>query len=281
MVDQGSGTEGSLCTSERAEAYCREGSELCKQRKYRAAAAKYSEGIKLAPKDHRLWSNRAVCYAALKEWSQCSQDALRSTYLKPDCVSGWLLFAKALWKDGMPAMAKSVLAEALEIIPGNPELLVLNSEIDRRSSVSRSSSRTGSSASMNSFRPCPRPPKLPQGRFPSSRTNSPSGASSASTGLVSPSSDYSRASSPTDCSNVSTPRSRVSRVSAINQVGLPSLNGIENVAPLTDRGRSSSPVGKFSDARPFQLKAYARAQSMSVGSLPSPRKRSASLRLLQ
>merc|ERR1719433_2361185 len=121
MIDQDKGTENAH-TLEQAEICCREGSELCKQRKYKAAAAKYSEGIKLAPKDHRLWSNRAVCYAALQEWSQCSQDALQSTYLKPDSVSGWLLLAKALWKDGSPVMAKSVLAEALDIIPGNPEL---------------------------------------------------------------------------------------------------------------------------------------------------------------
>jgi len=64
--------------------------------KYETAISKYSEGVALAPEDHRLLCNRAMCYAALKDWAKCREDALRVTKLKPQHVQGWALLAAAL-----------------------------------------------------------------------------------------------------------------------------------------------------------------------------------------
>jgi len=97
--------------------------------KYRAAAGKYSLGIELAPRDHRLRSNRALCYAALRDWAQCREDALCATKLKPDFMKGWFLLVKSYWKDGFPAAAQRELEAALRVLPGNAELLALQSEI--------------------------------------------------------------------------------------------------------------------------------------------------------
>lgn len=126
-----------------AEAYRHAGNELYRSGRFEAAALKYSQGLEIATDDHRLLLNRAACYAAQRHWSLCSDDALRSTQLKPDHPKGWLLFAKALWKGGSPIVAKHVLAEALQANPGEDSLLALNAEIDRRCggpSYSRTSS---------------------------------------------------------------------------------------------------------------------------------------------
>eukprot|EP00927_Polykrikos_kofoidii_P062272 TRINITY_DN57081_c0_g1_i1.p1 TRINITY_DN57081_c0_g1~~TRINITY_DN57081_c0_g1_i1.p1 ORF type:complete len:417 (+),score=54.96 TRINITY_DN57081_c0_g1_i1:122-1372(+) len=133
---------------ERAEACRREGNELYKaaqvlqkQRadseggsmtatsQFQAAIAKYSLGIELAPLDHRMRSNRALCFCALKDWPRCREDARKATQLKPDFMKGWFLLAKALWKEGSPAAASRELEVALNLLPGNTDLLALQEEI--------------------------------------------------------------------------------------------------------------------------------------------------------
>lgn len=139
--------DAALSPPQRAEARRREGNELYKfaaalgkqtesltaaaqaLQKYQAAIARYSEGIELAPQDHRIHSNRALCYAALKDWPRCREDALRVTQLKPDFMKGWFLLAKAHWKEGLPIAAQRELEAGLRILPGNPELLALQSEL--------------------------------------------------------------------------------------------------------------------------------------------------------
>lgn len=121
-----------------AEVCRREGIRLFRSRKYEAAASKYTVGLSERPDDYRLWSGRAACRAALKDWARCWQDALHATQLRPDAVKGWLLLAKALWREDMPVVAKHTLMEALRCHPGNPELLALNSEIDRHCPGGRS-----------------------------------------------------------------------------------------------------------------------------------------------
>lgn len=98
-------------------------------RKYQAAVDKYSEGIKAAPREYRLRSNRALCYAALEDWSACQEDAVQVLQLKPDFVKGWFLFAKSIWKQGLPLAALKELETAMRILPDSPELLSLQSQI--------------------------------------------------------------------------------------------------------------------------------------------------------
>lgn len=44
---------------------------------YQQAIDKYSEGIDVGTKDHRLFSNRALCYAVLRDWPRAKKDAHR------------------------------------------------------------------------------------------------------------------------------------------------------------------------------------------------------------
>ncbi|CAE8732693.1 unnamed protein product, partial [Polarella glacialis] len=97
--------------------------------KYQAAIDKYSEGVQLAPQDHRIRSNRALCYCSLKDWTRCRDDSMVVIQLKPDFMKGWFLLAKALWKDGQSGQALRELEAGLRLVPGNAELLALQAEI--------------------------------------------------------------------------------------------------------------------------------------------------------
>lgn len=99
---------------------------------YRAAIAKYTQGIELTPTDHRLYSNRGMCYLAIKDWANCHADAQRATNLKPDFMKGWFLLVKSTWKEGNTVAALNKLDVALSILPGCPELLSLKAEMAER-----------------------------------------------------------------------------------------------------------------------------------------------------
>ncbi|CAK9075999.1 unnamed protein product [Durusdinium trenchii] len=132
-----------------AEARRREGNELYKEAqalakasgpdslsaataalsKYQAAIEKYSEGIDLAPTDHRIRSNRALCYSALKDWQKCKEDAAAVIEMRPDFMKGWFLLVKAFWKEGNPVTAQRQLELGLQAIPDSSELLALQEEL--------------------------------------------------------------------------------------------------------------------------------------------------------
>ncbi|CAK0852806.1 unnamed protein product [Prorocentrum cordatum] len=98
--------------------------------KYQAAIVKYTEGIQLNPEDHRIRSNRALCYAAVKDWAKCREDAVLVTQMKPGFMKGWFLLAKALWKEGSPVLAQRELDRALSMMPDNADLLALQEDTD-------------------------------------------------------------------------------------------------------------------------------------------------------
>jgi len=137
---------------------CRQsGNRHFKLGQYKEATAEYSEGLLLDPRDHRLWCCRAACHAAQKQWSECWGDARHAVQLEPTFTRGWLLFAKALWKDDMPVIAKQVLSDALRALPGCAELLALNAEIDRcrGNAMARSSSSVVCGKKSASLKKCP------------------------------------------------------------------------------------------------------------------------------
>ncbi|CAE8630478.1 unnamed protein product [Polarella glacialis] len=96
---------------------------------FQATIEKYSHGLKLAPQSHRLWSNRALCHASLREWDSCREDAIRVTQLKPDFAKGWFLLAKAMWKEGSAAAALRQIEVSLRVVLDTSDLLALQEEI--------------------------------------------------------------------------------------------------------------------------------------------------------
>eukprot|EP00933_Yihiella_yeosuensis_P015757 TRINITY_DN1363_c4_g1_i1.p1 TRINITY_DN1363_c4_g1~~TRINITY_DN1363_c4_g1_i1.p1 ORF type:complete len:391 (-),score=70.49 TRINITY_DN1363_c4_g1_i1:245-1417(-) len=136
-----------LSPEARAEVCRREGNEIYKEaqalsknteslsaatsalHKYQAAIEKYSEGVNAMPKDHRLRSNRALCYSALKDWVRCKEDAITVLHIKPDFMKGWFLLCKALWKLGDAAAAQTELEKGLAYVPNSPELIALREDM--------------------------------------------------------------------------------------------------------------------------------------------------------
>lgn len=140
--------------------------------KYQAAIDLYSKGLDFSPDDHRLLNNRALCYAALKMWSKCQEDARKVTEVKPDFKKGWFLLAKALWKEGQLARAKEELESALKVLPDCADLHELLIEVQhslneqsgrgqlaaiamRRQSMSRSVSPVATPPSCQRLQPPP------------------------------------------------------------------------------------------------------------------------------
>merc|ERR1712003_352098 len=101
---------------------------------FKIAISKYSSAIELTPSDHRLYTNRALCYLAIKEWARCHEDAKRATQMKPDFLKGWFLLVKSSMKQGDAAAARFELDMALTILPEAEELLGLKAEIASRAS---------------------------------------------------------------------------------------------------------------------------------------------------
>lgn len=136
-------------------------------RLYQEAIGKYTEGIEMTPHDHRLRSNRALCYSALKDWGRCREDAQMVTQLRADFMKGWFLLVKAHLKEGSVAAAQRELDVALQIIPGCPELLALQEEVsgewgERTGALGATRGREGSKL-----------PPVPPGRNVSPRNVSP------------------------------------------------------------------------------------------------------------
>lgn len=97
--------------------------------KFTGAIELYSKALELVAFDHRLWSNRALCYAALEDWRRCKEDAMRCAKMRPDFMKGWFLLVKALWKLGEVEDALRELESGLRSVPDSRELLELRTEI--------------------------------------------------------------------------------------------------------------------------------------------------------
>lgn len=95
---------------------------------YRAALAKFSKGIDLAPNCYKLRIGRAACFAKLHDWPNCREDALCARLLEPGAVASWALLARALWQEGWHLEARRQLSAGLARWPENCSLLSLQEE---------------------------------------------------------------------------------------------------------------------------------------------------------
>lgn len=77
-----------------AEDWKKEGNTAFTAKNYEKAIFAYSEAIKLNPKDHSYYSNRATAYSNIKEFLKCISDCENCLALKPS-------FTKALRRKGL------------------------------------------------------------------------------------------------------------------------------------------------------------------------------------
>ncbi|CAE8650790.1 unnamed protein product, partial [Polarella glacialis] len=127
---------------------------------YQAAMTNYGKAVDLMPHDHRLFSNRALCYFAVEDWGRCREDAARCTRLRPDFMKGWYLLVKALWQMGSKDEALQELINGLATIPGCRDLLDLQASLagSKESGSMYAASRSVSPVVTPSVSRAPTPP---------------------------------------------------------------------------------------------------------------------------
>eukprot|EP00928_Gymnodinium_smaydae_P034881 TRINITY_DN24629_c0_g1_i1.p1 TRINITY_DN24629_c0_g1~~TRINITY_DN24629_c0_g1_i1.p1 ORF type:complete len:478 (-),score=26.73 TRINITY_DN24629_c0_g1_i1:229-1662(-) len=116
-------------------------------RLYKHAMEEYSAAVALTPHDYRIYSNRAMCYAAVEDWPRCRDDALLCTRLKPDFMKGWFLYAKALKRLGCVSEAHHVLSLGLHELPDCWELSELQSDLNKELTLGETRGCTSRSVS--------------------------------------------------------------------------------------------------------------------------------------
>lgn len=109
---------------------------------YKRAMEEYSQAMQDAPNDHRLYSNRALCYLAVEDWGKARDDAQQCARLRPDFKKAWLLLTKALWKMGRVEEATVELQQGLRFLPGCAELMELQADFSREIGESSFKSRS-------------------------------------------------------------------------------------------------------------------------------------------
>eukprot|EP00285_Hemiselmis_virescens_P013539 CAMPEP_0173391192 /NCGR_PEP_ID=MMETSP1356-20130122/17702_1 /TAXON_ID=77927 ORGANISM="Hemiselmis virescens, Strain PCC157" /NCGR_SAMPLE_ID=MMETSP1356 /ASSEMBLY_ACC=CAM_ASM_000847 /LENGTH=574 /DNA_ID=CAMNT_0014348765 /DNA_START=109 /DNA_END=1833 /DNA_ORIENTATION=- len=104
---------------ELAAAEKEKGNALVKDGKFVEAKAVYDEAIRRNPKDHTLYSNRALCYMKLMEWPSAKQDCDKALEIDPK-------FVRALERRGNcyimlkePTKAMADFHKGLDLDPGN------------------------------------------------------------------------------------------------------------------------------------------------------------------
>lgn len=71
------------------------GNEHFKRKDYLAAIADYTKAIIAAPQEVALYSNRAACYLALKQWDDAIADSRKAAEVDRTFIKGYVRGAKA------------------------------------------------------------------------------------------------------------------------------------------------------------------------------------------
>ncbi|RMB95650.1 hypothetical protein DUI87_27762 [Hirundo rustica rustica] len=115
---------------ERAKMLKEEGNEFVKKGNHKKAVEKYSESLKLN-KECATYTNRALCYLALKQYKEAAQDCTEALKLDPKNVKALYRRAQALkeLKDYKSSIAD--IKSLLKTEPKNTAALRLLQELNR------------------------------------------------------------------------------------------------------------------------------------------------------
>ncbi|NXQ58508.1 TOM34 protein, partial [Anthoscopus minutus] len=115
---------------ERARMLKEEGNEFVKKGNHKKAVEKYSESLKLN-KECATYTNRALCYLALKQYKEAAQDCTEALKLDPNNVKALYRRAQALkeLKDYKSSIAD--IKSLLKTEPKNTAALRLLQELNR------------------------------------------------------------------------------------------------------------------------------------------------------
>mmetsp|Transcript_4291 Transcript_4291/g.10466 ORF Transcript_4291/g.10466 Transcript_4291/m.10466 type:complete len:490 (-) Transcript_4291:687-2156(-) len=141
-----------LMPFERAELARKEGNEYYKKGQtaakennipqaltmYQGAIEKYSAGIRESQNDHRLYSNRALCYAVLRDWARAKKDAHRVVEIRAGFMKGWFTLVRSYMMENNVAEAERQLLIGMKNCDNHPDLVKLQKEINERKSEQES-----------------------------------------------------------------------------------------------------------------------------------------------
>ncbi|NWR59257.1 TOM34 protein, partial [Bucorvus abyssinicus] len=129
-VPRGEPGESSAADTERARTLKEEGNELVKKGNHKKAVEKDSESLKLN-QECATYTNRALCYLALKQYKEAVQDCTEALRLDPENVKGLYRRAQGLkeLKDYKSSIAD--IKSLLKTEPKNAAALRLLQELSR------------------------------------------------------------------------------------------------------------------------------------------------------
>ncbi|CAD7939652.1 unnamed protein product [Amoebophrya sp. A120] len=153
-----------LMPFERAELARKEGNEFYKKGQiaakennipqaltmYQAAIEKYSEGIRESENDHRLYSNRALCYAVLRDWARAKKDAQRVVEIRSNFMKGWFTLVRSYMMENNIGEAEQQLQKGLRFCDNHADLLKLQDEIQQRKQEEQEQSTTAAGGTSSS-----------------------------------------------------------------------------------------------------------------------------------
>lgn len=102
-----------------ADEFKQKGNECIREKKYDEAVQQYSEGLRIRPNDHLLYSNRSFAYFNLKQFYYAICDADKVIELKPDFVKGYFRKAEVLKEVYLFDEALINYGRALKLEPTN------------------------------------------------------------------------------------------------------------------------------------------------------------------
>jgi len=110
-------------TSKQAEGMKEKGNDEFKKGNYEKAIEYYTYATEMDPTNHVFYTNRAMCYAAMKKWDKSLRDAESSIKIKKDWEKGHYRRGVALQNLGRIADAVSAFAECVKLAPTNSDFV--------------------------------------------------------------------------------------------------------------------------------------------------------------